>query len=316
MLRSVRMESVAVADACDLLRIEIEAIIERYSKVSASYETAIPGLHVARITERVEPTTHLAEASVCVCVRGSRELTVGETMWAQKEDQFLLSAIGLPTIIAIDDASAAKPYTALRIDLNLDLARQVMADIDLQGVTVAPSASSLSFGPINRDFLDAVARLVRLIEAPNDASYMSDLIHREILYRLLSGPSGYRLRQIVRLGSQGHRVAKAVTWLRNHFQERLKIEQLAAIAGMGISTLHRHFHELTGMSPIQYQKHLRLHEARRLMLDDSCDVSSTATSVGYESSTQFIREYRRLFGAPPLRDIKALRAKGGHQQVV
>lgn len=115
---------------------------------------------------------------------------------------------------------------------------------------------------------------------------------------------------MVRLGAQGNRAAKAVTWLRSHFREPLKIEQLADVAGMAQSTLHRHFHKLTGMSPIQYQKRLRLHEARRLMLEGGLDVGSAALSVGYESPTQFIREYRRLFGEPPLRDVKALRARG------
>jgi AraC-like DNA-binding protein len=276
----------------------------------------VSGLQVARITRPIPPTTLLTETCVCICVRGSRKLTICDSVYVHDEKRYLLSAVGLPTIVTINTASPDSPYTALRIDLDLDLARQVMAEIDVQREDIAQPASYLSFGVIDRDFLDAVTRLVRLIEAPKDASFMSSLIRREILYRLLSGPSGHKLRQIVGLGSRGHRVVKSVTWLRTHFRQRLKIDKLAAVAGMGVSTLHRHFHEITGMSPIQYQKQLRLHEARRQMLDESADVGSAALNVGYESSTQFIREYRRLFGAPPLRDIKSLRARGAYFRII
>jgi AraC-like DNA-binding protein len=258
----------------------------------------------------------MAEASVCLCIRGSRKLTVGEGEYVQTENEYLLSTLGLPAIVAIPDASLVNPYTALRIEIDLDLARQIMADIDVEGVRPNQAEACLSFGRLDPPFMDAVARLVRLIEAPTDISFMSGLLHREILYRLLAGPGGQRLRQIIRRDSQGHRVAKAAAWLRSHFRDNLKIEQLATIAGMGVSTLHRHFQELTGMSPLQYQKQLRLHEARRQMLNDDVDVGTTALNVGYESSTQFIREYRRLFGQPPLRHVNALRAGGGDRDVL
>jgi transcriptional regulator GlxA family with amidase domain len=207
------------------------------------------------------------------------------------------------------------PYIGLRIDLDLDLARQVMADIDVQAPDVVLPESPLALGRIEPALFDAVARLVRLIEAPQDVGFMSGLIHREILYRLLQSPAGRKLRLIVQLGAQGNRVAKAVSWLQSHFRERLRVGQLADIAGMAQSTLYRHFQELTGMSPIQYQKRLRLHKARHLMLEGRLDVGSAALSVGYESPTQFVREYRRLFGESPLRDVKALRADGRRQLI-
>ncbi len=295
----------------EILRSEIEAIIARHVAAFDGYETPVPGLHVGRLTQSLPPTTYMAETSVCVCVRGARKLVLGETGFAQLESDYLLTAVGLPTIVTIPDVSPDKPYTALRIDIDLDLARRIMAEVELEGVPSMQDERGLSFGRIEPAFLDAVARLVRLIETPQHIAFMSGLLHREILYRLLTGASSHRLRQIVQLGSQGHRVARATSWLREHFRERFTIEALAGVAGMGVSTLHRHFHDLTGMSPLQYQKQLRLHEARRLLLDDAADVGLTALSVGYESSTQFIREYRRLFGEPPLRDIKALRARGG-----
>lgn len=293
----------------------MEAIIARHARVSAGYETNIPRLKVARVTEPVPPTMHVAEASLCICVRGSRTLSVGQAAYAQDETHYLLSAVGLPTVVAIENASTEKPYTALRVDLDLDLARQVMVEIDARGIGPPPE-TQLAFGAIDRNLLEAVARLVRLIEAPDDVEFIGDLAHRELLYRLLRSPSGHKLRQIAQLGSQGNRAANAVNWLREHFQERLRIEELAAIAGMSVSTLHRHFHNLTGLSPIQYQKQLRLHEARRRMLDIGADVGTTALEVGYESTTQFIREYRRLFGNPPLRDVNALRTHGERQQIL
>lgn len=297
------------------LRSEMEAIIARYSSRHPGAATPVPGLHVGRFVAPVPPMSHVAEACVCVCVRGARSLSLGDAVYAHDQDRFLLSSIGLPAIVAIERASPKHPYTALRIDLDSNLAREVLTNLDSRSAG-APLEPGLSFGQIDYPFLDALARLVRLIESPEDIPFMSGLVHREILYRLLSGPSGARLRQIVRLDSQGNRVARTAAWLRTHYRERITIERLATIAGMAPSTLHRHFHELTNMSPLQYQKHLRLHEARRRLLDDGENVASTAFEVGYESSTQFIREYSRLFGRPPLRDVKALRATGERPRVI
>ncbi|HWJ74802.1 MAG TPA: AraC family transcriptional regulator [Kaistia sp.] len=294
-----------------LLRTEIENTIERYMRANSDYRTNVPGLHVARIVAPVPPTTHMAEASICICISGARQMTFGGGNYDQIESQYLLSTIGLPSIVAIPDASPQNPYTAVRIELDLELARQIMAEVDVDTGDRQPSQSGISIAPVDHTLLDPVARLVRLIEAPRDVAFLSDLLQREILYRVLTGPRGTNLRQIVRLGSQGHRIAKAASWIRDHFREQFHVEQLATMIGMGVSTLHRHFQDLTGMSPLQYQKHLRLHEARRLMLIEETDVTTTALKVGYESPTQFGREYRRLFGQPPLKNIKSIRSEGG-----
>ncbi|MEX1827476.1 AraC family transcriptional regulator N-terminal domain-containing protein [Luteibacter sp. CQ10] len=301
---------VAPADLIDYQRQDIEALIARFAAANEGHATPVPGLSVARITAPVPPTAQLDAACLCVCVRGSRHVSSGDTVIRHEENHFVLTAVERPSIIAIPDASPEHPYTALRIDLDLDLARQVMADIDMERLDFAPVDATGDVIELDADMLDAVARLVRLLERPGDIAFLSRLIHREILYRLLCGQGGGRLRRIVRMGSQGHRVARAVAWLRMHFRERLRIEQLAAKAGMGVSTLHRHFAELTGMSPIQFQKQLRLHEARRLLLEDDTAVSTVALRVGYESATQFIREYRRLFGESPLRDVTLLKRSG------
>lgn len=292
-------------------RDEIEAVIARFARDHAGYGTPVPGLRVARLTAPVPPTAHFDAAYLCVCVRGRRRVAAGDAVILHEESHCILTAVEVPTIIAIPDASPAHPYTALRIDLDLGLARQVMAEIDIDGPDTVAADACLAVVELDAVLLDCVARLVALLERPADIPFMAPLLHREILYRLLSGPGGARLRKIVRSGSQGQRVAKAIDWLRVHFREQLRIDHLADKAGMGVSTLHRHFVELTGMSPLQYQKQLRLHEARRLMLEHALEVGVAALKVGYESPTQFIREYRRLFGAPPMRDVQLLRKAGG-----
>lgn len=297
-------------------RREVEEIITRHCSRGGGCETPVPGLQVGRLTQPVPPTMLMAEACVCLLIRGTRTITVGDAVFTQDEETYLLSTVGVPSIVSIADASPTTPYIALRIDLDFDLARQVLAEIDVGALHSASPKTPLSLGQIDPGLFDTVVRLVRLIEELKDVAFISRLLHREILYRLLVGPVGGKFRQMVRLGTKGNRAIKAVTWLQSHFRDALKIKQLADLALMAESTLHRHFHALTGMSPIQYQKHLRLHEARRLMLRSDLDVGSTALAVGYESPTQFIREYRRLFGAPPLRDVKAVRARGLSQTVL
>ncbi|HEX7814971.1 AraC family transcriptional regulator [Dyella sp.] len=304
------------ANPAERQRDEIEAVIARFAALHHGHSTPVPGLSVARITTPVPPTAQVDAACLCICVRGSRRISNGDSVIFHEENHFVLTAVELPSIIAIPDASPHRPYTALRIDLDLNLARQVMAEIDIDTPSHAPGDTCLAVIKLDPAMLDCVARLVRLLERPGDIAFISKLIHQEILYRLLSGPGGARLRRIVRLGSQGHRVATVIEWLNANFRERLRIEQLAEKAGMGVSTLHRHFNELTGMSPIQYQKQLRLHEARRLMMEEELEVGMVALKVGYESATQFIREYRRLFGAPPMRDVKTIREAGQNQKTI
>jgi len=158
--------------------------------------------------------------------------------------------------------------------------------------------------------LDACCRLMDLLNTPQDIPFLSGLIQREIIYRILRGPGGARLRAIATLGDQSQRTAKAIAWVRANYAKPLRVEDLAKIAGMGVSTLHHHFRGLAAMSPLQYQKQLRLHAARERMLMDGLDAASAAFEVGYESASQFNREYRRFFGQPPLRDIRALRSPG------
>lgn len=271
--------------------------------------SAVPGLSLSWISAPMRPTSHLYRPSVCICVRGQKRIVFGDTAILHSSDQFLLTAVEVPTIVSIDEASPDDPYVGLQIDLDLDIAQQVIAEVDAGRLQTTDAPSCMTTDTLTPTLFDAVVRLAELTVSRHDISMMAPLIHREIIYRIASGPTGGRLRQILKLDSSDHRLVKAVSWIREHYSENLRIDDLATVAGMGTSTLHRRFQQVMRMSPIQYQKTLRLHEARRLLLAGNTDSTSAAICVGYESVSQFAREYRRLFGLPPMRDIHALTAR-------
>jgi AraC-like DNA-binding protein len=185
--------------------------------------------------------------------------------------------------------------------------REVLSREDLPEPETSVPSRGLAVGETTSGLLGACVRLIELLDTPADIPFLSHLIQREIVYRILRTPQGERLRAIATRGDLGHRTARAITWLRANYAKPLRMEDLAATARIGVSTLHHQFHALTGMSPLQYQKQLRLQTARQRMLIDGIDATSAAYEVGYESVSQFSREYSRLFGQPPMRDIKALR---------
>lgn len=292
----------------DAVRGEIEEMIGRHVLRHGVGWTAVPGLGVGRATSPIPPSSYLFEPSLCIGARGSKRVHLGDASYVYDEHRFLLTAVGLPTIIEVTAASEEAPYTALQLTLDLQMARQVIGEVEAYRIDQARPEPGIVTGPVDLALLDAVARLVRLLDNPRDVPVLQPIVHREILYRILIGPAGERLRQIVQVGSQGGRIARAVERLQRDFSKKLRIEDLAQEAGMGVSTFHAHFREITTMSPLQFQKQLRLHEARRLMLTEDSDAANAAYRVGYESVTQFNREYRRLFGAPPVKDVRTLRA--------
>lgn len=308
MSADLEMTDVVERSKLDSIRNEIERIVARYVEKHGVGATVVPGLSVGRATAPIAPSSYLFEPSLCVGARGSKRVHLGEASYVYDEHHFLLTAVGLPTIIEVAEASEDAPYTALQLKLDLHAARQVIGEVETHRLDTARSEAGIATGPVDGALLDAVVRLVRLLDTPRDIPILHANIHREILYRVLVGPAGARLRQIVQVGSQGGRIAKAVERLQRDFSKKLKIEDLADEVGMGVSTLHHHFREITTMSPLQFQKQLRLHEARRLMLTEDADAANAAIQVGYESVTQFNREYRRLFGAPPVKDVRAMRA--------
>jgi AraC-like DNA-binding protein len=226
------------------------------------------------------------------------------------DGQYLLTSVDLPIVSQIVEASEQSPCLAMSLKLEMPVIRELLGQEEMHVAESCSARPAMAMGEATEEFLSACCRLVDLLSTPQDIPFLSGLIQREIIYRILRGPEGARLRAIATLGDQSHRTAKAIAWIRANYVKPLRVEVLAQIAGMGLSTLHHHFRELTAMSPLQYQKRIRLQAARTRMLVDGLDAASAAFEVGYESASQFNREYSRLFGQPPMRDVRTLRAPG------
>jgi AraC-like DNA-binding protein len=224
--------------------------------------------------------------------------------------EILLTSLDLPVISQVIKATKEVPYLGFLLKLEMPVVRELLSREEIQAPEAPSDSPAMATGETTAELLDACCRLVDLLDTPQDIPFLSGLIQREIIYRILRGREGARLRAIATLGDQSQRTAKAIAWVRANYAKPLRIEDLAKIAGMGVSTLHHHFRTLTAMSPLQYQKQFRLHAARERMLIDNLDAASAAFEVGYESATQFNREYSRFFGQPPKRDIRTLRSPG------
>jgi AraC-like DNA-binding protein len=293
-------------DTAEIRRILLDRISAILGDLS---EYHLPDLKL-RLTKRTSPTSptpYQYEPSLAVVISGRKQVVLGSSAHVHDESLFLLTAVNLPTITHVPQASPEAPYVAMLWSLDLVAAKQLISEMDMDE-NLSVSGTAMSVGPAGRPLLDIFRRLLELHDDAGDTRILCDLFQREMLYRVFVSPAGARLRQIVRLGTQSNRVVRAVNWLRQNFRAPLHVGELAQISGMGVSTLHHHFRLLTSMSPLQFQKHLRLHEARRILLTEESDAGNAAIQVGYESVTQFNREYRRLFGEPPIRNVRALRS--------
>jgi AraC-like DNA-binding protein len=272
--------------------------------------TDIPGLLLSRRTAPTAPASATYEPSLAVVAQGRKRADLGGTSFIFDESRYLLTSLDLPVICNVIEASEEVPYLCFVLKLDMTMVRELLGREEIQ-TTEAPSDSpAMATGETTAELLAACCRLIDLLNTPQDIPFLSGLIQREIVYRILRGPKGARLRAIATLGDQSHRTAKAIAWVRANYAKPLRVEDLAKVAGMGVSTLHHHFRALTSMSPLQYQKQLRLHAARERMLMHGLDAASAAFEVGYESASQFNREYSRRFGLPPKRDIGTLRLPG------
>jgi AraC-like DNA-binding protein len=269
--------------------------------------TAIPGLALYRRATATACYLATYEPSLSVFLQGKKQINLGGTEYLCDASSFLLTSIDVPVQSQIVEASEQLPLLTIYLRLDMPTVREVLSREDLPDPTPATQARGLAVGQTTPGLLDACARLVDLLDTPEDVPFLGPLIQREIVYRILRTPQGVRLRAIATAGDLSHRTARAIAWLRANYAKPLHMEQLAAVARMGVSTLHHHFRALTAMSPLQYQKQLRLQAARQRMLMDGIDATGAAYEVGYESVSQFSREYSRYFGQPPMRDIKALR---------
>lgn len=290
-------------------REELTALVERYAQTDGLFATAWPSLSFFRADAPSDRTCALYEPCLGFLLQGNKHILLGEERLEQENGHYLVSSIDVPVSAQIMRASPQEPCLCLTVRLDPLRIGEWLSELKLPKPAAA-TARGLALSPIDSDLLDALLRLVRLLDSPDDLPLLAPLIERELIYRLLTGEQGARLAQIATAGGQGQQIARAIQWLKQHYAKPLRIGDLANLVNMSASSLHHHFREITAMSPLQYQKVLRLHEARRLLLTEGCDVATAAHRVGYESPSQFSREYSRQHGAPPLRDVNRLRQVG------
>lgn len=286
----------------DSARRELVDLLNRLTGgTEGTISTAIAGLSVHCVVCSGGPKATVHTPALALIAQGSKRVLVGEEQYEYDPLHYLVTSVDLPAVAKVTVASPTEPYLGVRLDLDLEAIAELIQDENLPSAH-ADASRGLYVNRLSAPMLDAVLRLLRLLETPDDIPILAPLIKREILYRLLRNGQGARLRQMTLQDSQTQRVAKAIRLLRENFTQSLRMEAIAHNVHMSVSSLHHHFKAVTSMTPLQYQKQLRLQEARRLMLLEDIDVSIAAHRVGYESASQFSREYSRFFGAPPLRD--------------
>lgn len=285
---------------------ELTVLIDRFSADEGVNETPIPGLMLIRGAAPTSQVHALMEPAICLIAQGKKRTIMGDQVFEYDGSKYLIASVDVPIVGQILEASDERPYLCLRIDLDRKILAEMLLEIG-DGFPEAPCSASLAVSDVTPDLLDVAIRLVRLLETPKDIPVLGKMVMRELIYRLLMGEQGARLRQMAHGESRLGQINRAIIWIKENFRESFAIETLASEARMSASALHQHFKKVTAMSPLQYQKQMRLQEARRLILVEAMDAASASHAVGYESPSQFSREYRRLFGAPPVRDAARLR---------
>jgi AraC-like DNA-binding protein len=271
----------------------------------------LAGLHLARLSTPLERVHSVLEPSFCVIAQGSKEVFVGSTRYQYDPFSYLLATIELPRASQVLEASKERPYLSLRLELDPTLVSSVMVDSGHAAHPIHADVRAIDVSPLDVNLLDTIVRLVRLLDSPAEAPILMPLITREMIYRLLVGDQGSRLRHMAIPLGYTPDIARAIQRLRQDFDQPLHIEQIAHELGMSVSGFHHHFKAVTAMSPLQFQKQLRLQEARRLMLGEDFDAASAAYRVGYNDASHFNREYKSVFGVPPMRDVQRLRQAAG-----
>lgn len=286
---------------------ELAELIERNSREDGAHATAIPHVFLHRASALSVPLHTVYEPAVCIIAQGQKHAMAGDRVYVYGTGNYLIISVDIPTVAQITEASAKRPFLTLRIDIDPAAIGALMLESDVERASREQPGPALAVSDLDDGIMGAAIRLLRLLDTPRDIPILAPLAEREILYRLLRGEQTSRLSQIAFGESKLQQVNRAITWIKRNFREAFSVETLAEEARMSASALHQHFKAVTNMSPLQYQKQLRLQEARRLMLSEAADAAVAGHTVGYESPSQFSREYRRLFGAPPLRDIENLR---------
>jgi len=287
-----------------------DELVERISRTLSDdgAKEVFPGFFLARSSKRSESLHHVYQPAFCLVAQGRKRALLGEEVFRYDPGHYLLFTVDLPLIFQIEKATLDEPYLGLRLDLDPSLVASVLMEADIKIKKGDASAKAMDVHSIDANLLDAVVRLVRLAEEPSSINVLAPLIVKEIIYRLLAGGQGARLGHLLPAGDT-QRISRAIGHLREHFDEPLKIDDIAREVGMSVSGFHHHFKSVTAMSPLQFQKQIRLQEARRLMLGEDVDAASAGFRVGYDDPSYFSRDYKKLFGSPPQRDIVSLRSR-------
>ncbi|MGF9696049.1 AraC family transcriptional regulator N-terminal domain-containing protein [Paenibacillus sp. MABNR03] len=288
---------------------ELSELVERHSIRSGGVETPIPSLFFFHHTRTSEPAYRVYKPSFCVIVQGLKEVLLAQERFEYGPSNYLIASMNLPVIGQIIKASSDAPYLSLKLEFTPNQILEVLNECNIQVTSKENARRALFVGEMESTIQDALLRLLRLLDTPGEIPFLAPLYTKEILFRLLQGPYGGELAQIAVEGSSTYRIREAIEYIVRHWEQPFRIEDLAETASMSVSSFHRHFKEITAMSPLQFQKQLRLQEARRLLMAESADAADVAFRVGYESASQFSREYARMFGAPPRSDIKRLKEK-------
>ncbi|MFD1701602.1 AraC family transcriptional regulator N-terminal domain-containing protein [Methylopila henanensis] len=284
----------------------LAALIARYAPTDGTHETPVPNLTLYRASQPSEPTHGMYEPAFCIVAQGRKQIELAGETYIYDGARSLIVSVDLPVVGRVIEATEKEPYLGAKLSLDPQALNALLIEHRLD--RREPSAGvAVSLADTTSEMLDAFTRLVGLLGAPHDIGALAPLAEREILYRLLTGALAARVRQIATADSKISQVNRAIDWIKRNFNQPFRMEQVCAAANMSPSALHAHFKTVTSMSPLQYQKHLRLQEARRLIVSNARDAATAGHAVGYESPSQFSREYRRLFGAPPIRDAARLR---------
>ncbi len=286
---------------------EMRSLLLRHRPTDGIHPCALPRISLVRSSEPSEPIPVVYEPSLCLAISGRKRVLLGDASFIYDSAQFLVVSVDLPVSGMVVDASPDDPYLCLKLDLDVAVLSDLLLAHDAR-VPRSDHAPSIAVGDVDTGLLDAALRLLRLLDTPDDMAALAPLAEREILYRLLTGSQGAMLRHIATADTRLHQISRAVAWIKDHYAGAFSIDHLAGLAGMSPSSFHEHFKSVTRFSPLQYRTRLRLLEARRLMVSEAMDAASAGFHVGYESPSQFNRDYSRAFGLPPLRDAARLRA--------
>lgn len=287
---------------------ELEGLIDRYSNGDGIHDTAIAGLQCIRASAAGMRVPDVYVPCLCVVVQGSKQVLLEEEIYHYRPSQYLAVSVDLPIVSQITQASSTQPYLCIKVDIDARMLSELIAQTGHPSPTASKTARGLFVGKLDDKLAEAVLRLARLLDTPADIRMLAPLLLREVHYRILQSEHSATFAQLAIPGSNMQKMARVIERMKADLAQPLRIAELAALARMSASSFHHHFRQVTAMSPLQYQKRLRLTQARQIMLAENIDAATTAYRVGYESASQFSREYSRMFGAPPMRDVQGLRS--------